>query len=311
MSNIRIWLAAWFIAWAGMPVSHAATKVVFLYTAVPSYIGSFVAKDEGIFEKHGLEVELTMAATGSIIPAAMVAGSAQVGAPTPTVLLQANDGGLDLVYFAGCDVYPTQSKTGILAKAGSNLQGPRDLPGKKVGVPGFNGIVDLLTRKWIQSAGSDSKKVTYIELQFPAMGDALKTGLVDAVALLDPFYSRIADSKIGYAIGNYSTVVPAGTMPTGYAATRERVEKNPALVRAYRAALDDAVVFINNPANVARVKASMAKHTKLPPQIADTLPIPNNLTNRPTAASIRFWVELMKEQSLIRGNPDASRLIAP
>jgi NitT/TauT family transport system substrate-binding protein len=185
------------------------------------------------------------------------------------------------------------------------------LPGKKIGVPGFNGIVDLLTRKWIQSAGGDAKKVTYIELQFPAMSDALKSGLVDAVALLDPFYSRIADNKIGYAIGNYSTVVPAGTMPTGYAATRDWVEKNPALVRAYRSALDDAVVFINNPANVARVKTSMAKHTKLPPQIADTLPIPNNLTNRPTVASMRFWVELMKEQSLIRGNPDASRLIAP
>ena len=165
----------------------------------------------------------------------MVAGSAQVGAPTPTVLLQANDGGLDLVYFAGCDVYPTQSKTGILAMIGSNLQGPRDLPGKKIGVPGFNGIVDLLTRKWIQSAGGDAKKVTYIELQFPAMRDALKSGLVDAVALLDPFYSRIADA----------------------------------------------------------------------------LSIPNNLTNRPTVASMRFWVELMKEQSLIRGNPDASRLIAP
>ena len=194
---------------------------------------------------------------------------------------------------------------------GTNGIQARDLVGRKVGVPGFNGIVDVLTRKWIRSSGGDASKVTYIELQFPGMGDALKNGLVDAVALLDPFYSRIADSKIGYAIGNYSTVVPAGTMPTGYAATRERVEKNPALVRAYRAALDDAVVFINNPANVARVKASMAKHTKLPPQIADTLPIPNNLTNRPTAASIRFWVELMKEQSLIRGNPDASRLIAP
>ena len=177
----------------------AATKVVFLYTAGPSYIASFVAKDEGLFERHGLNVELTMAATGSIIPAALVSGSAQVGAPTPTVLLQANEGGLDLVYFAGCDVYPTQSRTGILARPGSNIQGPKDLVGRKVGVPGFNGIVDVLTRKWIRSSGGDASKVTYIELQFPGMGDALKNGLVDAVALLDPFYSRIAESKIGRA----------------------------------------------------------------------------------------------------------------
>ncbi len=131
MKSIRGWLAALIMALTGAQAVHAATKIVFLYTAVPSYIGSFVAKDEGLFEEYDLDVELIMAATGSIIPAAMVAGSAQVGAPTPTVLLQANDGGLDLVYFAGCDVYPTQSKTGILARVGSNLQGPKDLPGKK------------------------------------------------------------------------------------------------------------------------------------------------------------------------------------
>jgi len=311
MKSFRGLLATMLAAWACAPAAQAATKIVFLYTAVPSYIGTFVAKDEGIFERHGLEVELTMASTGSIIPAAMLAGSAQVGAPTPTVLLQANDGGLDLVYFAGCDIYPIQSKSGILARAGSNLQGPKDLPGKKIGIPGLNGVVDLLTRKWIQASGGDARKVTYIELQFPAMGDALKSGLVDAVALLDPFYSRIADNKIGYSIGSYSSVVPAGTMPAAYAATREWVQKNPELVRAYRAALDDAVAFINNPANVARVKASMAKHTRLPPQIADTLPIPNNLTNRPSAEAFRFWVELMREQGLLRGNPDPARLIVP
>lgn len=298
-------------AWICTPVAHAATRIVFLYIAVPSYLGTFVAKDEGIFEKHGLEVELTMASVGSIIPAAMLAGSAQVGTPTPTVLLQANDGGLDLVYFAGCDLYPTASKTGILARPGSSMQGPKDLAGKKIGVPGFTGIIDLLTRKWIQSSGVDTRKVTFIELQFPGMGDALKSGLVDAVALLDPFYSRIADTKIGYNIGDYATVVPAGTMPTAYAATREWVQKNPELVRAYRAALDEAVAFINNQANTARVKASMARHTLLPPQIANTLPIPTNLTNRPTVESIRFWVELMREQGLIRGNPDPARLIAP
>ncbi len=130
---------------------------------------------------------------------------------------------------------PHSQRLAFLRVWEATFRGPGICRGKKIGVPGFNGIVDLLTRQWIQSAGGDAKKVTYIELQFPAMGDALKSGLVDAVALLDPFYSRIADA----------------------------------------------------------------------------LSIPNNLTNRPTVASMRFWVELMKEQSLIRGNPDASRLITP
>ena len=65
MKSIKGWLAALIMALTGAPAAHAATKIVFLYTAVPSYIGSFVAKNEGLFEKYSLDVELTMAATGS------------------------------------------------------------------------------------------------------------------------------------------------------------------------------------------------------------------------------------------------------
>ena len=59
------------------------------------------------------------------------------------------------------------------------------------------------------------------------------------------------------------------------------------------------------------VKASMAKHTKLPPQIANTLPVPTNLTNRPKPDSLRFWIELSREQGMIKGNPSAASLIVP
>ena len=65
MNSVRGWLAALIMALTVVPAAHAATKIVFLYTAVPSYIGSFVAKNEGLFEKYSLDVELTMAATGS------------------------------------------------------------------------------------------------------------------------------------------------------------------------------------------------------------------------------------------------------
>ncbi len=291
--------------------SRAATKVTFIYTAVTSFLGAYVAKDEGFFEKRGIEMELMLSPNGSTTPAALVSNSAQLGGPTPTVLLQANDGGLDLVIVAGCDIYPTIAKNGVLARPGSGVQGARDLTGKKVGVPGFNGLIDVLTRKWIQSSGLDPRKATFIEVNFPAMGDALKSGLVDAVALVDPFYSRLLESKTGYAIGSYSSVVPAGTMPVFYVSTREWASRNPETLKAFRDALDEAVAFIANPANLSRVKASLAKYTRFPPQIADTLAIPNNLTNRVRPEAIAFWITLSREQGLIKGNPAPPSLIAP
>jgi NitT/TauT family transport system substrate-binding protein len=307
----RTLAAAFLAAFVSHSAAQAPTKMVFLYTAVPSFLGAFVAKDEGFFQKRNLDVDLSMSTTGSTIPAALVSNSAQVGGPTPTVLLQATEGGLDIVVIAGCDVYPTSSRSGVLARPGSNIRGAQDLAGKKVGVPGINGIIDVLTRKWIQSNGLDYRKVTFVEFAFPTMGDALKNGIVDAVSLVDPFYSRLADSKVGTPIGDYGAIVPAGTMPIVYAADRSWVKSHPNEVKAFRDALDEAVAFINNPANVAKVKASLARWTKLPPQIADTLAIPANLTNRVRPEALAFWIALSREQGMIKGNPSPASLIAP
>ncbi len=69
----------------------AATKITLLYTPGDSFTESYVAKDQGIFEKHGLDVTLTVGQNGSVITAALIAGAAQIGALTPTVFLQAHE----------------------------------------------------------------------------------------------------------------------------------------------------------------------------------------------------------------------------
>ena len=62
---------------------------------------AMVADTEGIFQKHGLEATYTLITINPSIPPALLAGSLQIGIPTPTTFLQAVDGGLDLVVIAG------------------------------------------------------------------------------------------------------------------------------------------------------------------------------------------------------------------
>jgi NitT/TauT family transport system substrate-binding protein len=289
----------------------AATKITFSYTPVSAWIGLYVAKDQSYLEKHGLDVDFAIAQNGSIISAALVADSAQIGGPTPTVLLQANEQGLDLVEIAGTSTYPVDTASGIVARNDSGIKTARDLVGRKVGVPGLGGIIDVLSKKWVQTAGVDYHKVDWIELQFPQMGDALKSGLVDAVALVDPFYSRIIDSKVGYNFGDYGAVIPKGTVPVVYASTRSWATKNAAAVAAFRAALREAEAYLRDPAHLPSARESLAKYTKLPPQVAATLPITARLDIDPTPESLTFWVGVSREQGLIKGNPDPKTLIAP
>jgi len=101
---------------AASPVC-AATNITLLYTPGSSFTESYVAKDQGIFEKHGLDVTLTIGQNGSVITAALIAGSAQIGAPTPRVFLQAHEQGVDLVILASANRNPVQppvSETGNL-----------------------------------------------------------------------------------------------------------------------------------------------------------------------------------------------------
>ena len=239
-------LAAAISIWAilgGASALAAPIKVTFLYTPVNAFIGIFVAKDEGYLMKHGLDVDLTIAQNGSVISAALVANSAQIGGPTPTVLLQANEQGLDLVEIAGTGNYPQQTKTGVIARKDSGIHNAADLVGKKVGVPGIGGIIDVLTRNWVKTHGVDYHRVHWVELQFPQMGDALKTGLADAVALVDPFYSRVIASNVGYNIGDYGEAVPDGTVPVVYATTRSWAMNNAEAVKGFRSALKEALEF--------------------------------------------------------------------
>jgi len=307
----RLVAAASIAAAIASSQAFAATKVNVLYTAVSANIAAYVAKDQGYFDKHGLDLDLTLVNNGSVIVAALTSNSAQIGLPTPTVLLPAVDAGIDLVIINGTDLYPTSTASGVVARAGSNIAGPKDLAGKKVGVPGLSGIIDVLTRKWVQTNGLDWRRVSWIEVGFPVMGEALKSGSADAVATVDPFYTRIVDGGLGTRIGDYGSVVPDGTSPVNFVSLRKWATENPNAVKAFRAGMDDGVAFVKDPANKAAVLDSLVKYTKLPPQVAATITLPKNLTNKVTPSQISYWIDLSVEQGIIKKKIDPASLIAP
>ncbi|HVA14567.1 MAG TPA: ABC transporter substrate-binding protein [Stellaceae bacterium] len=305
-------IALCFLAAFGTEPASAATKLTFLYNASAAFVGLFVANDQGILAKHGLDIDFSLAQSGAVMPPALLSGSAQIGAPTSTVLVQAHEQGIDIVAIAGTSVYPTPTgQDGVVARTGSGLKGASDLVGHKVGLPSLGGIFEVLMRNWVRASGADDTKVQWLEVQMRQMGDALKAGLVDAATPVEPFYSRAIRSGVGYDIGDFEAVVPAGTIPVLYAATRGWATAHADLVRAFRASLEDANAFIKDPANAAAVRTSIAKYTKLPPAAAATLTIPAHLEVAVKPQGLTFWIDVMRRQGLIRHNVDPASLIAP
>lgn len=292
--------------------SRAATKLVMIYNATSAYAASYVAQEEGYFAKHGLDVEFSLSGNTTMTPAALMSQTVQLGGITPPMILQANEQGLDLVVVAGGTTTPDPAGTsGMLARTGSGIKTAPDLIGRKVGVPGLGGTLDLLAKKWVDSHGVDYRKIDWIEVPFTRMGDTMKAGLVDVVAAILPFYTRIVDAKIGYDIGNLYTPVPDGTLMAFYGASRDWAHQNPDAVKGFRAALDEAVAFIADPAHTAKVQEILAKYSKLPVG-AEPPPVPTTLRVHVKPDALAFWIAAMHQQGAIsKEHLDPASFIAP
>lgn len=300
----RLWLAALTLfATALIPTAHAAspTKIVVSYTATPEFGAIFVAKEEGYFDKHGLDVTLQLIPVSPNVPAAVVSESVQIGGTTPPILLQAVDSGLDLVAVAGGGVYERSSQgVGLVAKTGIAVTGPADLIGKRVGVPGFNATIHLLVRKWLMDGGVDPKRVTFVEVSIPSMPDVLKGGSVDVVATAEPFIGRIVQGGIGAKVPAFSESLKDGFSSVLYISTRSWATTHGETVKAFRDAISEAIVFAN--ANHDKGYADIGKYFKVPPALLRATPWPKwvaTLTDEP----LRFWLDTMRAQNMLKKQP--------
>src|SRR6476659_8147136 len=110
---------------------HAQTAITIGATPTPEPASAMVAVAEGLFQKNGLNATYTLITINPSIPPALLAGSLQIGIPTPTTFLQAVDGGLDLVVIAGVADNSKDNPLQIVVRKDSPIKEPKDLAGKK------------------------------------------------------------------------------------------------------------------------------------------------------------------------------------
>jgi NitT/TauT family transport system substrate-binding protein len=279
-------------------------------TATTDCASAMVAHDEGIFAKHGLDVDMTLIGINTNIPPAIVSNSIQVGGPTETVFLQAVDGGLDLVAIDGATVMDPVANGLIAAVArnGVTIKDAKDFVGKKVGAPGIGAFLHVLFRKWLIENGVDPKSVNFVEVTFPTMSDALKSGAVDAVLTAEPFIARMQAAGTGTVAARYASELGRTEPIISYVTTRSFADANPDVVKAFRASIEEAAAIVNSDREKASV--AIAKFTHLPLEIV-RLNRPGLSEPKLKASDFAWWIDVMKQQDMLQTQIDASKLIYP
>ena len=247
-------LAAALAAAAPSPAaSQAPARITIGVGTAADFLPAFIARDKGLFAKHGLDATIVVMPIPSLVPPALVSGSVEIGESTPPNIVLAEEGGLDLVAIAGAArLVATNPKTSLVTRAGVTVAGAQDLVGRKVGVPGFNSIIDWFLRKWLINNHVPVERVAIVETPMTQMGDLLRSGQVDAAAPVEPLLSRIVTSGAAQKSVDFFSQVNPDVLGTFWAATRDYASANAPVVAAFRAALADALAFIRDDPDEAK-----------------------------------------------------------
>jgi NitT/TauT family transport system substrate-binding protein len=297
--------AAALLAGCLLGPASAQTKIILGYTQANAFMAAFVAKDQGFFAKRGLDVSLQLVPQGSTIASAMAGGTVQAGTLTPPAFLLAVEGGIDAQIVAAATYQAKSNPTiGVMAREGSNIRTAADMRGKRIGVPGLNGGNHIVMMKWLKDNGVDPKQVTYVETAFPQMGDLLKGSQIDLAVPVEPFISRIQQTKAGYLV-----IVPTirdSFLESFYIMNRDFLQKNPDAGRGFREAIREAVEWIGK--NESEARKTQVTYLKLPEQAAQTIKLPTFAVDVP-AQDLQFWVDLLKDFGVTQGTATVQQVL--
>ena len=157
--------------------AEAPQKLRVAYAAVTAAFSiPWIAKEAGIFQRHGLDVELVYIAAGSRAVQTLVGGSIDVAAIGGPAGVDAKLAGADTVYIA----IPV-NRVIVFTVAAPQIQRVEDLRGKSIGVTRVGTVTDFFTRIFLRQNGLVPDRDVMIRQMggLPETVAGLKAGLIE------------------------------------------------------------------------------------------------------------------------------------
>jgi ABC-type nitrate/sulfonate/bicarbonate transport system substrate-binding protein len=215
----------------------AQTKMTIATGVDPVFSAYYVAQQEGLFKKHGLDVRINTGPSGSAMVAFLVNG--QIESAFGSEIAGVANHNLDP------NVVVVAQATRLvrwIAVVGRNIDNLDGLKGKKIGIArGSGGEVFWLAM--IEKLKLNPADYTVVNVEAPEMVAALERGNIDAYAVWEPWVTRgLAAVKNTKVLRTQEGILEQGVyiyMNRGW------IQKNPAPAEAFIRALAEATDVIN------------------------------------------------------------------
>ncbi len=198
---------------------------------------AIVAKANGLFEKHGLDIAVSNFTSGKQCLDTVVGGGADIATTAEAPVTAAAMAGQPIAFVAGMEY--SDLKTVTAATAG--IRTKADLRGKTIAFTAGTGS-EVYTARLLKSAGLTPSDVTLVNLRPQDMLPALAAGSIDAFDTWEPHISNARK-----ALGENATLLDTRGVYSetfNIVVMRAYLDANPALVGKFLAALIEAETFV-------------------------------------------------------------------
>jgi NitT/TauT family transport system substrate-binding protein len=269
-----------------------------------------VAIAKGFFAAEGLDVDTTPTAGGAAGLPALAAGQVQVTfSNIISIVLGARQGlGFEVITAGSNTGDSTPDLAGLIVKKGSPLKTGKDFEGKRIAVNTRNNIIWLYARAWVRATGGNPDAVTFLEVPFPQMVDAVRGDRVDAAFVVEPFMSAgVAADTVSIAAWPYNAV--GKNIPVGmYAANKTFIAQNPQVIDKFVRAHQKAVDWANQNKGGEEWLKIVSAYTRLAPEAIKPLKLPP-YQKTVDVPGIDAVVDQMRKHGLLEGAVDIKSLM--
>ena len=200
-----------------------------------TFLTFFVAKDAGIYKKHGLDVDLVQLA-GAVQTSALVAGEIDYLTGITSPLVAAARG----LPFKGIMITHDRPLFWIIGSP--DIHRVEDLAGKSVAVDRLGTLQDIVARDLVKRKGGNPEKMTFIQTGSVSNSvQSLAQGSV-AAALLSLPHNVVMTQK-GYREVASATELNMRVASGGIATREAKLKQEPAQVKTMLRAILEAVDF--------------------------------------------------------------------
>jgi NitT/TauT family transport system substrate-binding protein len=148
--------------------------------------------DLGLFEDEGIDLQIE-GGGGSPAVAGVSSGSVDMAGSNVVSVIMARHQGLPITMIAPgtfASEEPEDDFSAIVVTEESGIEEATDLAGASIAVDQLQNIGEITIRSTLEESGVDTDTLTYVELGFPTMEQALRSGDVDAAWIIEPFATQ-------------------------------------------------------------------------------------------------------------------------